>query len=113
LRKKEKNRLRRLEMAGKSNTTGKRTSQQAGNKHRSKRRKYEVLDDNWGLGTGLSIEEIEFQETAKTRFLMSGHGHCKVGEGASQSVIRFWSANELWARSLALELLEDAWSRLL
>ena len=65
-------------MAGKSNTTGKRTSRQAGNKYRSKRRKYEVLDDDWGLGRGLGIKEIELQESAKTRFLMSGHGHCKV-----------------------------------
>ena len=47
-----------------------------------------MLDDNLGLGLGL--EEIEQQETANIRFLMSEHGDCKVGERARQSFIRIW-----------------------
>ena len=64
------------------------------------------MDVHWGIGTDLGLTELEAQEVARTRFLMSGPGICRLGGGARQT------ANELWARKATLKLLNEAWGRL-
>ena len=58
---------------------------------------YEPLDDNWGLDV-LGMKELEEKELARIRFLGSGPGDCRIGEGKRQTTIKVWSAIEKLSR---------------
>ena len=74
-------------------------------KRKSKRLKYEPIEEDWGLNLN-ELDKIEELETARTRFLNSGPGLCKIGSGSNQTTIRVWSESELIATKILKECLD-------
>ena len=78
-------------------------------RHKSKGKKlrYEKLDSTWGLDLN-EMERLEEHELARNRFLNSGPGLCKIGEGWKQATIRVWSAREVFARDIMKNCFDTA-----
>ena len=73
-----------------------------------KRLQFEKLDSNWGLGIN-EMESLEINEIARNRFLSSGPGLCRVGEGLKQTTIRVLSANEIFINNITKDCVDRAW----
>ena len=73
-----------------------------------KRLQFEKLDSNWGLGIN-EMESLEINEMAINRFLSSGPGLCRVGEGLRQTTIRVLSANEIFIKDITKDCVDRAW----
>ena len=83
-------------------------------RHKSKGKKlrYEKLDSTWGLDLN-EMERLEEHELARNRFLNSGPGLCKIGEGCKQATIRVWSAREVFARDIMKNCFDTAWDQIM
>ena len=80
---------------------------EGGRRRKRKKLKYEVIGGDWGLENG-EMEKIEALEVARTRFLHSGPGECRITSRTTQSIIRVWSEAELASRRLAREIISAA-----